>query len=256
MGTQCFLTGIVFLILASLPVYGAGLLERLGFRRPAAAVSNTIPASLSHEDISAGLKQALSNGIDRAITTLGREDGFLKDPAVKIPMPQSLDKIEKTLRALRQDKLADDFVATMNRAAEKAVPEAVAVLGDSLKQMSIADARTILFSTNNAATDYFRRTSETNILSRFLPIVAKATEETGVTSTYKTMTAKASGGFGKLGGQLLGLQTMDVDQYVAQKAMEGLFLKIGEEEKKIRENPSARATDLLKKVFGAAKQSK
>lgn len=201
-----------------------------------------------------GLKEALGKGVEQAVANLGKTDGFLKDLNVKIPMPESLQKVEKTLRVLRQDELADEFVTTMNRAAEQAVPEAAAVLGDSVKQMSIADAKSILTGANNAATEYFRRTSGTNLHARFLPIVKAATEKTGVTSTYKRMTDKAGGGFGGLGGLgagLLGREAPDLDDYVTRKTLDGLFLKIAEQEKLIRENPVARTTDLLQKVFGA-----
>ena len=200
-----------------------------------------------------GLKEALGKGVQQAVGSLGKEGGFLNDLSVKIPMPDSLKKVEKTLRTLRQDKLADEFVTTMNRAAEKATPEAAAVLGDSIKQMSLADARTILTGTNNAATQYFRRTSETNLYEKFLPIVKKATEQTGVTSSYKQMVAKANFG-GGFGSSLLNKDSMDIDGYVTRKALDGLFVKIAEEEKRIRENPIARTTDLLQKVFGAVKQ--
>src|SRR4029077_10254054 len=115
---------------------------------------------LSQEEISSGLKEALSKGVGRAIQHLGKEDGFLKDSNVRIPMPQSLQRIERTLRSLGQDQLADEFVNSMNRAAEKAVPEAATVLSGAVKQMTLADATTILTSTNNAATSYFRRVSE------------------------------------------------------------------------------------------------
>jgi Protein of unknown function (DUF4197) len=207
--------------------------------------------ALSQEQVGAGLKEALAAGVHQAVSALGKEDGFLKDLKVKIPMPDSLTKVEKTLRTLRQDKLADEFVTTMNRAAEQAVPEAAAVLGDSVKQMSIADAKAILTSTNNAATQYFHRTSETNLHARFLPIVKAATEKAGVTSAYKRMTEKASGGFGSFGGNLLGAQMPDLDDYVTRKALDGLFVKIAEQEKLIRENPVARTTDLLQKVFAS-----
>ncbi|HXT40789.1 MAG TPA: DUF4197 domain-containing protein [Candidatus Angelobacter sp.] len=206
--------------------------------------------ALTQDQMVGGLKEALGKGVELAISTLGKTDGFLKDLNVKIPMPESLQKVEQTLRALRQDKLADEFVTTMNRAAEQAVPEAAAVLGDSVKQMSIADAESILTGTNNAATQYFRRTSETNLHARFLPIVRAATEKTGVTSSYKRMTDRAGGGFGGLGGSLLGKQAPDLDDYVTRKTLDGLFLKIAEQEKAIRENPLARTTDLLQKVFG------
>ncbi len=197
-----------------------------------------------------GLKEALSHGVQQAVATLGRPDGFFQDARAKIPMPESLQKVEKGLRALGQGKLADEFVSTMNRAAEQAVPEAASVLGESLKQMSIAEGKSILTGTNTAATQYFRRTSETNLHARFLPIVKAATERAGVTGAYKRMTEKAGGSFGGLGG-LLSKQAPDLDGYVTGKTLDGLFLKIAEQEKQIRENPVARTTDLLQKVFGA-----
>lgn len=200
-----------------------------------------------------GLKEALHKGVQQAVAVLGKPDGFLKDPNVRIPMPANLQKVEKTLRTLRQDKLADDFVATMNRAAEQAVPEAAAVLGDSLKQMSVSDAKAILTGTNNAATQYFRHTSETNLHARFLPIVKAATEKAGVTSAYKRMTDRAGSGLRGLGGGLLGTQAPDLDDYVTRKTLDGLFLKIADQEKLVRENPVARTTDLLQRVFGAAR---
>ena len=229
---------------------GAGFLDWLGLGKTSTNATPALTAALSNQEIAGGLKEALAKGVERAVAMLGKEDGFLQDAAVKVPMPENLQKIERTLRTLRQDKLADEFVTTMNRAAEKAVPEAAAVLGDSIKQMTLDDAKTILTGTNNAATEYFRRTSQTNLYERFLPIVQKATEQTGVTSTYKTMMAKASfGGFSA--GALLGQDAVNLDGYVTRKTLDGLFLKIGQEEQRIRENPVARTTDLLQKVFGA-----
>ncbi len=233
---------------------GAGLSD-IFKAKPSDGQAPAALSALSQDEMGGGLKEALGKGVQQAIASLGKQDGFLKDPNVKIPMPGSLQKVERTLRALRQEKLADEFVSTMNRAAEQAVPEAAAVLGDSVKQMSIADGRSILTGTNNAATQYFRRTSEANLHARFLPIVKVATEKTGVTSAYKRMTDKAGGSFGSLGGlggNALGMQAPDLDDYVTSKALDGLFLKISEQEKNIRENPVARTTDLLKKVFGAA----
>lgn len=243
---------VLFTLLLAVTGRSADWLERLGLSKSkttnsAAAVS---VSDLSQDQMVGGLKEALGKGVQQAVASLGKTDGFLKDANVKIPMPESLQKVEKTLRMLRQDKLADEFVTTMNRAAEQAVPEAAAVLGDSVKQMSIADAKSVLTGTNNAATQYFRRTSETNLHARFLPIVKAATEKAGVTSSYKRMTDKASGGIGGLAGGL-GVQAPDLDDYVTRKALDGLFLKIAEQEKLIRENPVARTTDLLQKVFGA-----
>jgi hypothetical protein len=234
--------------------HGGGWLDRLGFGKSQSTnppAADGIGSALTQDQMVGGLKEALAQGVQHAVTNLGKSDGFLKDLNVKIPMPESLQKVEKTLRTLRQDKLADEFVTTMNRAAEQAVPEAAAVLGDSVKQMTIADAKSILTGTNNAATQYFRRTSETNLYERFLPIVRKTTEQTGVTGAYKKMAATASSGLGGLGGNLPGVQAPDLDSYVTHKTLDGLFLKIAEEEKQIRENPVARTSELLQKVFGA-----
>ena len=239
---------------ASLSAPGADILELLKRNAGTNQIggASTPLSNLSQDQMVNGLKEALGNGVRQAQATLGKPDGFLKDLNVRIPMPESLQKVEKALRTLRQDKLADEFVTTMNRAAEQAVPEAAAVLGDSVKQMSIADAKSILTGTNNAATQYFRRTSGTNLHARFLPIVKAATEKTGVTSAYKRMTDKAGGGLGGLSAGLLGKGTPDLDDYVTRKALDGLFLKIAEQERQIRMNPVARTTELLQKVFGAA----
>jgi hypothetical protein len=141
----------------------ASLLDRLGLGHSSTNAPQALATALSQDEIAGGLKEALSKGVSRAISLLGKEDGFLKDASVKTPMPDKLRQVERTLRTLGQDQLADDFVTTLNHAAEKAVPEAAAVLGDAVKQMTLADAQAILTSTNNAATAYFRRTGETNL---------------------------------------------------------------------------------------------
>src|SRR5690349_13858969 len=197
------LAAILGLSPASSPCSAAGFLDFFK-RTPATNDTNTATlASLSQDQITSGLKEALAKGVQQAIGTLGKTNGFLNDLSVKIPMPSSLTKVETTLRTLRQDKLADEFIATMNSAAEQAVPQAAVVLGDSIKQMSIADAKSILTGTNNAATQYFRRTSETNLHARFLPIVKTATEKAGVTSAYKKMVDKAGTAFGGVAAGLL-----------------------------------------------------
>jgi hypothetical protein len=168
-------------------------------------------------------------------------------------MPEQLHSVERSLRFLGQDKLADEFVATMNHAAEQAVPEAAGEFTSAIKSMSIEDAKSILVGTNNAATQYFRRTTETNLFERFLPIVKRATDQTGVTSSYKQLVEKVQSAdvFGGIGKSLLTNESVDLDQYVTHKALDGLFQVVGEEEKRIRENPVARTSDLLQQVFGA-----
>ncbi len=206
----------------------------------------TVPAALSDEDIARGLKEALAQGSRRAIDRLGKAGGYLNNPSVRIPMPENLQKVEKLLRTLKQDKVADEFVTSLNHAAEKAVPEAAAIIGDSLAKMTLEDARGILNGPDDAATQYFRKTSEAQIRERLLPIVRQATEQGGVTSAYKRLMQRA-GPY----AQLMGSQATDLDGYVTDKAMHGLFKMVAEEEKRIRQNPLARTTDLLKKVFGA-----
>jgi len=199
-----------------------------------AAAAQRSTTKVSDNDIAGGLKEALSKGVGSAIKSLGKEDGFLGNVRVKIPLPNSLQKIEKVVRVAGQGKAVDEFVASMNHAAEKAVPVAVDVFVDAIKQMTFDDARNILFSKqSDSATQFFRKTSE------------ETTAKTGVTQKYKAMIGKA--GFA---AQFLGKDATDLDAYVTQKALDGLFLLVADEEKQIRKNPLGRTTSLLKKVFG------
>jgi hypothetical protein len=211
---------------------------------------STKQTTVSESEISGGLKEALGKGVTKAVKELGKEDGFLNNAKVKIPLPKQLQTIEKGLRVAGQGKIADEFVETMNHAAEKAVSESLPIFTNSLKQMTLQDARTILTSgESDSATQFFRRTSEAQLRDKFMPIVKKFTEETGVTAQYKQLTAKA--GFLTA---LNGKNKLDIDEYVTGKAMDGLFLLIAEEEKNIRQNPLGRTTDLLRKVFGIGKK--
>ncbi len=257
---------LTLLFISSLSAAQAGWLDALGISNvstnlappaaPAAAASSL--GGLSQDQMVGGLKDALGNGLQHAIATLGHDDGFLTNLDVKIPLPEKLQSAQKTLNALGQGKLADEFVATMNHAAEQAVPAAATVFGDAVKQMSIDDAKTILNGPNDAATQYFRRTTQTDLYARFLPIVQQATAQAGVTASYKNMMAKVSGGGtlggafgGALAGKYLGSDALDVDAYVTRKSLDGLFKMVAEQELQIRQNPVARTTDLLKQVFNA-----
>jgi hypothetical protein len=214
-----------------------------------AAFGQKKKTTVTDTEIAGGLKEALSKGVKFAIDNLGKEDGFYKNVRVKIPLPKSLQKLEKPLRAAGQGKAVDEFVLSMNRAAEKAVPVAIDVFVDAIKQMTFDDARKILFSgQDDSATQFFRRTSEEKLREKFRPIVEKFTEEVGVTQKYKNMVGKYP-----FATQLLGKEATDLDGYVTQKALDGLFLLIADEEKKIRKDPIGRTTSLLKKVFGILK---
>jgi len=212
--------------------------------------TNSTVAALSVDEMTKGLKEALAKGTEKAVADLGKTNGFLGNVAVKIPMPQKLQEVEKGLRMMKQDKYADEFIATMNHAAEAAVPEAGPIIGDAIREMTVTDARNILDGPDDAATQYFRKTSEKHLKEKMLPIVKTATEKAGVTAAYKKFTEKA--GFM---ASFLQKEGLDVDQYVTNKAFDGLFLMIAAEEKEIRKNPAARTTDLLKQVFGSVTRS-
>lgn len=221
-------------------------------KRSATATTNSPLASLTTEQLQGGLKQALEQGFKTAVNKLGQTNGFLKNPDVRIPFPAQLKTIERGLRKLGQDQLVDDFEVTLNRAAEKAVPAATGVLLAILNNFTIQDASALLASkSQTAVTEYFQEHASLDLSAKFLPIVQEATSSTGVTSAYKQLLDAAPlRRFSFLSDN----KNLDIDQYVTTKALEGLFLRIGEEEKRIRENPQARTTELLQKVFGVLKK--
>ena len=207
---------------------------------------DNLKSALSNEDITAGLKQALSNGAGYAVASLGKGGGFMDNAAVKIPMPGKLDKIESLLRKTGNDKYADEFVTTMNQAAEAAVPLTLDIIKNSVADMSIEDAKVILNGPDDAATQYLKKSGSDKLITQISPIIKEATSKAGVTNVYKKM-------YGKLGfaGKFLNLEDYNVDDYVTQKTTDGLFTIIAQEEKKIRDDPAARTTDILKNVFGS-----
>jgi hypothetical protein len=210
-------------------------------------------SSVPHDQVVGAVKEALLSGMQSAVRELGHDGGFLTNLNVRIPIPKQLQPIERTLRLLKEDQLADELVVTMNHAAERAVPEAASVFGDAISRMSIADAEAVVTGPPDAATEYFRRATETNLFQRFLPVVKRATDETGVTSTYKRIEQSASRNrfLSPLLGGISGSQSLDLDSYITQKALDGLFKEIAAEEQRIRQNPVARTSELLRRVFGA-----
>ena len=201
--------------------------------------------AISSGDASAGVKEALAKGADFAVASLGQQNGFLGNPKVKIPLPGYLQKAEKGLRMFGMGKQADELVNTMNHAAENAVAEAKPILVDSIKKMSVQDAKGILTGGEDSVTQYFKRTSSEQLTQKFLPIVKAATQKLQLAEQYNAYAGKAA----SMG--LIDQKDADIDSYVTQKAMDGLFLMIAEEEKKLRANPVAAGSALLKKVFGA-----
>lgn len=213
-------------------------------------VTEVASSLLSNSEMTEGLKEALANGVETAINSLGKVDGFMGNSLVKIPLPDSLVMVEKTARSLGQGQYADQFISTMNHAAEQAVPEAAGLLGEAIRQMSVEDAANIINGPDDAATQYFRKVSGDQLAKKFQPIIEKATGQFGVTSAYKTLISQAAPMLANpLLSSLVPAEALDIDQYVTNKTLDGLFKYIALEEKSIRENPAARTTDLLKKVF-------
>ena len=202
---------------------------------------------ISNQDANAGLKAALEKGSLAAVAALGRSDGFFGNGAVKIALPDSLKRYEKLMRGVGMGKYADELILTMNRAAEAAVPQAKALLVDAVRKMTLQDAKGILTGGNTAGTEYFKRTTSGPLRDRFLPIVQQATRKVRLAEKYNQYAEKGAS-FG-----LLKKEDANLDNYVAQKALDGLFYMVAEEEKKIRENPLKAGSDILRKVFGALK---
>ena len=241
-------------LLAAFAVASSTHAALLDFLKPKTnSTSTALPslAGLSQDQVAEALKQALGKGVTSAITNLAKPDGFLANPKVKIPMPEKLQTVEKTLRALKQDQYADEFVTTMNRAAEAAVPAALPIFTDALKSMTIDDAKKLVSGTNDSATQFFKTKGEKQIQEKMSPIVKQATEKAGVTAAYKKLLAQGGGASSYLSRLNVDPASLDVDKYVTQKASDGLFKMIAEEEERIRKNPAARTTELLQKVFGA-----
>jgi len=201
--------------------------------------------AISTGDASAGVKEALAKGADYAVASLGKDNGFLGNSKVRIPLPGYLQKAEKGLRLFGMGKQADELVDTMNHAAENAVAEARPILTDSIRKMSVHDAKGILTGGEDSVTQYFKRTSSEQLTRKFTPIVKAATQKLQLAEQYNSYAGKAAS------AGLIDQKDADIDRYVTQKAMDGLFLMIAEEEKKLRANPLGAGSALLKKVFGA-----
>ena len=201
---------------------------------------------LSESKIIEGLKEALSIGTGNAVSNVSQVDGYFKNPNIHIPLPEDVQKVEKLLRAAGYGPKVDAFELSMNRAAERAAPEAKSLFVDSIKQMTVSDAQKILHGRDNEATLYFEDKTRGRLYELFQPIVHSAMSEVGVTHSYQELDAKVRT------IPFADKMSFDLDQYVTNKGLSGLFFMVAEEERKIRQNPAARVTDLLKEVFGSA----
>jgi len=202
-------------------------------------------SGLSDVKIGSGLKEALQIGTENAVHFTGKKDGYFLNQAIKILMPEKLRTFEKGLRAVGYGPQVDEFVLSMNRAAEKAAPFAKQIFWDAIGEMTFDDARKILSGNDTAATEYFKGRTTNKLTDVFKPIVGKTMNEVGVTRQYKELVGRYEN------IPFVKKETFDLDHYVVNKALEGVFHMVGEEEKKIRKNPTAWTTDLLKEVFGS-----
>jgi hypothetical protein len=200
---------------------------------------------LSNDEITAGLKEALQIGTEKAVGLVSQTDGFYKNPAIKIPLPESVQKVEKLLRTAGYGEKVDAFELSMNRAAERAAPEAKSIFWDAISDMNFDDAQKILNGRDNEATLYFQDKTSARLQEVFKPIVKDAMGEVGVTRSYQDLNSKITSlPFGKSA-------SFDLEQYVTDGALEGLFKMLAEQERQIRTQPAARVTDLLQKVFAS-----
>lgn len=199
--------------------------------------------SLSDEKVASGLKEALKIGAGNAVGVAGKTDGYFRNEAIKILMPEKLAAVEKGLRSAGYGPQVDELVLSMNRAAEKAAPAARDIVWDAVKGMSFEDARKILGGGETAATDYFREKTTGKLTETFRPVVEKTMEEVGVARQYNALTGRAQA------LPFVKVPSFDLNQYVVGKALDGLFSLVAEEERKIRKDPAARVTGLLKEVF-------
>lgn len=235
-------TSIIILLLSLFIASSAyaGLLDKMREYREKERQSRNEPDT---DTIVSGLKEALSIGAKNGVKSVSQVDGYFGNPLIKIPMPEKIQRIEKALRKAGFNKEVDRFILSMNRAAEKAAPQALTLFVDSVKGMTIPDAVGILRGNDTAATDYLKSKTFNELYQSFKPSISSSMNDVGVTRTFKEMMDKTR----RI--PFLKKESVDLDHYVTSKALDGLFTVVGQEEKKIRKDPAARVTELLKTVF-------
>ena len=235
-----FLLAAAFLFLIALPALPQDIKGAIKGALGSAAGGS----GAGQADAAAGLKEALAVGTGNAVQTLSKSGGYFGDAAVKILLPGKMQTAAEVLKKAGYQKEVDDLILSMNRAAEQAAPKAKPIFEDAVKKMTFEDAQKILNGDNTAATDYFKAKTTPQLTDAFKPVIADSMNQVGVTRSYKALTDRYTSlvPFGKM-------DSFDLDGYVTGKSLDGLFLKVGQEEAKIRTSPAARTTDLLKKVF-------
>lgn len=216
----------------------------------AALIAGAAAASLDQltgSEATAGLKAALDKGAASAVASLGRPDGFWANPKVKIPLPENMQRARSALKLMGKGREVDELERAINRAAEEAVPQSKQLLTSAVKSMTVEDAKQILRGGDDSVTQFFRAKTAPQLTERFLPIVSKVTASSGLAQQYNSLAGQAAQ-FG-----LVKAEDATIERYVTRKALDGLFTMIAEEERKIRANPVAAGSDIIRKVFGALK---
>jgi hypothetical protein len=230
---------VLFFALVTFPAY-AGLFDDI--KKEIGVVA---PQSGPDESqVAEGLKEALTIGTGNAVSLVSVTDGYFGNQAIKILIPEKVRKVTDILGKVGYQEQVDEFVLSMNRAAEKAAPQAKSIFVDAIKEMTIEDAKQILNGGDTAATDFFKEKTSDRLYEAFKPVVSSSVDEVGATRKYKEMMGKYTD------LPFMKAESIDLDRYVTNKALDGLFFMVGQEEKKIRTDPAARVTDLLKTVFG------
>jgi hypothetical protein len=222
----------------------AGLCFAVLFMGGAAAQSLD---QLSGSEATAGLKAALDKGAANAVASLGRTDGFWANPRVRIPLPENLQRAKSALKLMGKGREVDELERAVNRAAEEAVPQSKQLLTNAVKSMTVEDAKQILRGGDDSVTQFFKAKTAPQLTERFLPIVSKVTAKSGLAQQYNSLAGQAAQ-FG-----LVKAEEATIELYVTRKALDGLFTMIAEEERKIRANPVAAGSDIIRRVFGALK---
>ncbi len=234
---------LLFSLVLFLPSCSSGQFD---LRKIGKDINKTVTGAtpLTSQEIIDGLKQALSIGSQNAGSTASKTDGYFRNTRIKIPFPPEAKKMESQLRSLGMNKQVDDFILTINRAAEEAAKQAAPVFMDAVKGMTINDGLSILNGNDSAATNYLRQKTSLALHNRFKPIILAAIQKVEVTKYWNPLITT----YNKI--PLVDKMNPDLDEYITQRALSGLFLLVAQEETKIRKDPAARVTDLLKKVFG------
>lgn len=247
MKTKTLVTAIVLsqcLLISQAQADWGGMLDDLKEAGKTFLPGSEQQSGLDTGTVISGLKEALSIGSERAIDTISQTNGYLSNPEIRIPLPPQVEKAGNLMRQFGMSQLADDVETSMNRAAEKAAPEATSIVIDAIKNMSFDDARKILNGPDDAATQFFREQTSDRLTQLFRPSIEQSLDEVGSTRYYNQLTDQVASV--PVVGENINL---DLPDYVTEKALDGLFTMIAVEEKKIRDNPAARTTELLKKVF-------